>query len=146
MKEIAHLKTDENVNLKLVGDSIIVSIERKEISNSEIDDIITVINEKTGIEPKYSPPTTMKSSNYDLVHESYNWGDIFAQYNISLKRWKTILNETSTDFDRRMFLLRKEKGLEDWDLKIESPSLEKMINVTYFANLKGKKSKSPYIK
>jgi len=145
VREKGNLKTEENVKLEIVGDSIIVSIEREDIPNSDIDDIIRVISEKTSDDPKYSEPDTNKSSHWDHVVESYDWGGFSEQYDISLCRYKTVPNESSTEIDRLM-ILSSGVGWRDWDLKIESSLLEEIIIATYFANSKVKKSKSPYIK
>lgn len=144
-REEGHLKNDENIKLTIIGDSIIVSIEREEIPNSDIDDIIKVISEKTGIDPKYSPPDTMKSTNLDYVSESYDWGGSSKEYDISLRRYKGILNEKSTEIDK-LTMLSIGVGWSDWDLEIESSYLKEIINAVYFSDYDGHRTKSRYIK
>ncbi len=144
-REEGHLKNDENVKLTIIGDSIIVSIEREEIPNYDIDDIIKVISEKTGIDPKYSSPDTMKSTNWDHVSESYDWGGSSKEYDISLRRFKTIINDNSSEMDKLM-ILTSGVGWGDWYLEIESSFIEGIINSVYFSNVDKPRAKSQYIK
>jgi len=144
-RETGHLKNDESLHLTIVGDSIIVSIEQREISDSDIDDIIKVITEKTGFEPKHSPPDTVEVSYGALVFESYNWGGYSEQYRIDLSRHKSIQNETSDEIDKLM-ILSMGVGWSNWDLEIESSLLEGIIYSVYFSNFDEAITKSQYIK
>ena len=145
-RENVHLKNDENLKLTIIGDSIIIGIEQKEISNTDIDDIIKVINEKTGIEPKYYHPDTSKYDEYDMIVESYGWGGYSDDYDIQLSRYQKIINESVNDLTKLMYSRVFGVGWGKWELTIESQILENMIKSIYFSNDESPKSKSQYIK
>jgi hypothetical protein len=67
--ENAYLKSNKNIEFDIIGDSIILSISQREISGSEVDDIIKVVNNKLSSEPEYKP----KEINDDYEFESYSW-------------------------------------------------------------------------
>jgi len=143
-RERGHLKNDENLHLTIIGDSIISSIEQKEISDSDIDDIIKVITDKTGFEPDYSLDTA-KSEFWDLAIERYAWWNLSDGYNIDLSRFQNIVNDNTDDITKRM-LLMSGIGWRKWDLEVENNVLESMIKAIYLSNDGMPKSKSKYIK
>jgi hypothetical protein len=67
--EVARLKTNHNIIVEIIGDSIIYRIEQDNISDHEIDDIKLVISEKMKQVPKYESPITEIYG----VCESYTW-------------------------------------------------------------------------
>ncbi len=70
--EEAELASNEEIKFDIIGDNIIYSIERHNIDNDEIDNIIRVITEKLNSEPRHSDPTKMHGIE-NFSSESYSW-------------------------------------------------------------------------
>ncbi|OFY41584.1 MAG: hypothetical protein A2X18_07100 [Bacteroidetes bacterium GWF2_40_14] len=63
------LKSNKNIEIDIIGDSIIYSIAQREISDSEADDIKLVVKNKLSSEPEYIP----KDIKDDYEFEYYYW-------------------------------------------------------------------------
>ena len=70
--EDCELIENPDVKFKIIGYNIIYSIERHNISNNKINDIIKVVNNKLHFKPEYSPMKKW-SENSDYQYEFYRW-------------------------------------------------------------------------
>lgn len=70
--EDCELIENPDIKFKIIGYNIIYSIERQNISDNKIDDIIKVVNNKLRFIPEYSPMKKW-AENSDYQYEFYRW-------------------------------------------------------------------------
>lgn len=128
-REIAKLKSNPDVELTVMGDSLILELKREAIPNSELDGVISVITAKTGEDPEYNAPDTTSFSNRVYVAESYIWRGN-DEYFIRMKRSDLITDRDSYQY--RKFLTEGVSLWGDWELDIQSPVIEEALRVINF--------------
>jgi hypothetical protein len=85
--EDCELIENPDIKIKIIGYNIIYSIERQNISDNKIKDIIKVVNNKLHFNPEYSPMKKW-TENSDYEYEFYRWS--LKGVVISLSRSKYI--------------------------------------------------------
>ena len=121
--EEAELKSNEDIDVKIIGDKYILKIIQRGISKYDLEDIIKVVSTKLNQEPKHSP--TSKGKDYE--YEAYYWDK--NGVDISLSRYKYTGNDS--------FL--KIVSNDDWELNYEDKILESLL-INEFKNGQPKSS------
>lgn len=126
--EIGNLKSNKDIILSIIGDSIIYSIERENIYNSDIDDILKVVTNKLGKEPEHKPMPKKKPIKHEPIFESYSWWNSgTVSINLSRSKYVDYFDDVRTI---------------DWSLKYDDRLKQSLMEVVYGNN----KPKSSIIK
>ncbi|MBC8526978.1 MAG: hypothetical protein H8D22_09025 [Candidatus Cloacimonetes bacterium] len=87
--EIGNLRSNNDIILSIIGDSIIYSIERENIHDYDIDNILKVVTNKLGKEPEHDPMPNKKAIKHEPIFERYSWWNSGA-VSITLSRGKYV--------------------------------------------------------
>ncbi len=104
--EDCELIDNPDIELKIIGYNVIYSIERHNISNTKINNIIKVVNNKLHFTPEYSPMKKW-TENSDYEYEFYRWSINGVVITLSRSKYigktayKNLLNnnEWTLDYD-----------------------------------------------
>jgi hypothetical protein len=75
--EQGELKSNDEIDIDIIGGKFVFGITQRNISDYDIDDIIKVVNAKLGIKPKHTPLTKGKAMQQEYYSWSTNRVEIF---------------------------------------------------------------------
>jgi len=116
--EKAELASNEDIKFDIIGNNIIYSIERHNINNDKIDNVISVITEKLNSEPYHRKPAKVVG---DYTRENYLW--FTYDVDINLFRLKYEGNDPFGIYS---------KG--DWILYYDNDILQPILSLVYGNN------------
>lgn len=119
--EDCELAQNSDIQIKIIGYNTIFAIERHNIPDSKVKEIIGIVSAKLGVEPQYSPMKKW-SRGADYEYEFYRWNKNYVRVTLSRSRYAGSANYYK-------YLLDK----DSWNLSYDD-DIQKALLIERFKN------------
>ncbi len=102
--EDCELLDNSDIEIKLIGYNTIYAIERHNIPDFKVQEVIQIVSAKLGIQPQYSPMKKWEN-NGDYEYEFYRWNKNYVRVMLQRSRFVGTTNYYKNLFDKDSWTL-----------------------------------------
>lgn len=102
--EDCELLDNNDIEIKLIGYNTIYAIERHNIPDFKVQEVIQIVSAKLGIQPQYSPMKKWEN-NSDYEYEFYRWNKNYVRVMLQRSRFVGTTNYYKNLFDKDSWTL-----------------------------------------